>query len=74
MAALTSTSAKPGRKQVKYKRIHKKDLTFEQGDNVSSIHLHNDTCRWLAVADLGEGFRGSEPPLNSGNNYANWLE
>ena len=26
------------------------------------------------VADLGEGFRGSEPPLNSGNNYADWLE
>ena len=39
MVALTS--AKAGRKQVKYKRIHKEDLTFEQGDNVSSIHVGN---------------------------------
>ena len=28
----------------------------------------------LSVADLGEGFRGSEPPLSSGNNYADRLE
>ena len=28
----------------------------------------------VTVADIGEGFRGSEPLLSSGNDYADWLE
>ena len=43
-----------------------------------AMGLVEDGTKWpiaFAVGDLGGGFRGSEPSLNSGNNYnADWLE
>ena len=56
--------------------VHAEKLTYQVSDHALRSLSQNSQGKKgiLSVADLGEGFRGSEPPLSSGNNHADWLE